>query len=83
MIGAVLITCCYYVLVVYEGLKRTLSSRKREVQLPSPMASITRVTSMKVLDVINSRMSVSEHVSTVMQLLCAIYIRPQDSPSTR
>jgi len=42
-------------------------TRKREVQLPSPMASITRVTSLKVLDVtINSRMSVSEHVSTVI-----------------
>jgi len=35
--------------------------------LSSPMATITRVTSLKVLDVtINSRMSVSEHVSTVI-----------------
>jgi len=43
------------------------STRKREVQLQSPMATITRVTSLKVLGVtINSRMSVSEHVSTVI-----------------
>jgi len=59
------------------------STRKREVQLPSPMATITRVTSLKVLGVtINSRMSVSEHVSTVISS-CAQSIRHRDSPSTR
>jgi len=43
------------------------SKRRRQVQLPSPLATISRVSSLKVLGVtISSQMSVSEHVSTVI-----------------
>jgi len=43
------------------------SKRRRQVQLPSPLATISRVSSVKVLGVtIRSQMSVSEHVSTVI-----------------
>jgi len=43
------------------------SKRRRQVQPPSPLATISRVSSLKVLGVtISSQMSVSEHVSTVI-----------------
>ena len=41
--------------------------RRRQVQPPSPLATISRVSSLKVLGVtMSSQMSVSEHVSTVI-----------------
>jgi len=50
------------------------SKRMRQVQPPSPLATISRVSSLKVLDVtISSQMSVSEHVSTVISS-CANFI---------
>ena len=46
------------------------------------MWTVSRVSSLKVLDVtISSQMSVSEHVSTVISS-CQIHICPQDSPVT-
>ena len=48
------------------------SKRRRQVQPPSPLASISRVSSLKVLGVtISSHMSVSKHV-TFSHLMCEI-----------
>ena len=55
---------------------------RRRVQLPSPLATISRISSLKVLGVtISSQMSISKRFHS-HQLMCQIHIRPQDSPVT-
>ena len=58
------------------------SKRRRQVQPPSPLATISRVSSLKVLGI-----TISSHVGKRTrfhshQLVCEIHICPQDSPVT-